>query len=284
MDIFEYNEVRWPTRALQQDEEEDAQAAAEQHLAPPDIKWTAGATDCTKPHLLVVAMSPASCALLIAAMGPTAQEVGQVATAAGQASTDADTQPRGGDKAAEGGAPAGLYVPLPGVLVCCCSSTVAPERAGAWARGVLGALQPQRLLLLGSLQAEQYRGEADASQELLAFILCSSPLRQQQQQPGAALGVPYLPSGSIVSGLPAALLTQAELAGLPAELLVVVEQVPSLVPETLGQLAKLVVGCLVSGVQPDAAKWAGSLAEGPVVDAARLRLQRTAYRPLAVYS
>jgi hypothetical protein len=137
------------------------------------------------------------------------------------------------------------------------------------------------LLLL--LQAEQYRGEADASQELLAFILRSSPLRQQQQSDAAAVA-PYLPSGSIVSGLPAALLTQAELAGLPAELLVVVEQVPSLVPETLGQLAKLVVGCLRSGVQPGAAKWAGSVAEGPVVDAARLKLQRTAYRPSAVYS
>lgn len=141
------------------------------------------------------------------------------------------------------------------------------------------------------LQAEQYRGEADASQELLAFVLRSSPLRQQQHgAPGSAAAtavVPYLPSGSIVSGLPAALLTQAELAELPAELLVVVEQVPSLVPETLGQLARLVVGCMRSGVQgqsPDAAKWAGSLAEGPVVDVARLKLQRTAYRPSAVYS
>lgn len=150
------------------------------------------------------------------------------------------------------------------------------------------------VLWLLLLQAEQYRGEADASQELLAFVLRSSPLRQQQQH-GAAPGsgptatavVPYLPSGSIVSGLPAALLTQAELAELPAELLVVVEQVPSLVPETLGQLARLVGGCLRSGVQgqpPDAAKWAGSLAEGTVVDMARLKLQHTAYRPSAVYS
>lgn len=102
--------VRWPTRALQQDEEGEAVATAEQHLLPPDIKWVAGAADCTKPHLLVsnyccmdkqavcqaapaqrqchstnsvlmllvlllqvVAMSPASCALLNAAMGPDAQ-------------------------------------------------------------------------------------------------------------------------------------------------------------------------------------------------------------------
>jgi hypothetical protein len=45
-----------------------------------------------------------------------------------------------------------MYAPLPGVLVCCCSSKVAPERAGAWARGVLQQVQPQRLLLVGSMQ------------------------------------------------------------------------------------------------------------------------------------
>lgn len=146
-------------------------------------------------------------------------------------------------------------------------------------------------------KAEQYRGEADASQELLAFILRSSAVRQQHEQKLAAAAaaagpsIPYLPSGSIVSGLPAALLTQAELAGLPAELLVVVEQVPSLVPETLMQLAKLVVGCLQSALGvagqpgiPSDLKWAGSLVEGSVVDAARLKLQRTAYRPSSVYS
>jgi hypothetical protein len=91
--------------------------------------------------------------------------------------------------------------------------------------------------------------------------------------------------------LPAALLTQAELVGVPAELLVVVEQVPSLVPETLKQLAQLMVGCLQSalgaGGQPGGAAevaWAASLAEGAVVDAARLKLQRTAYRPSSVYA
>lgn len=262
-----------------------------------------------------------------------------------------------------------LYAPLPDVLVCCCSSAVAPERAGAWARGVLQQVQPQRVLLLGSMQvcllhvvlldnavlhslskvghccheccaagavrigstkgfwvfphcalvcytqlmqpsfspyshppcvcgavlhmqAEQYRGEADASQELLAFLLRSTPLRQQHEQSAAAQqAIPYLPSGSIVSGLPAALLTHAELTGLPAELLVVVDQVPSLVPETLKQLAQLVVGCLQSamgaGGQPGSAAelaWAASLAKGAVVDAARLKLQRTAYRPSSVYS
>jgi hypothetical protein len=144
------------------------------------------------------------------------------------------------------------------------------------------------------VQVEQYRGEADASQELLAFVLRSSPLRQQLEQQGnsaAGRGVPYLPSGSIVSGLPAALLTQAELSGLPAELLVVVEQVPSLVPETLTQLAKLVVGSLQQALGGSSSQagsqeqqWAAKLLDAAVVDAARLKLQRTSYRPSSVYS
>jgi hypothetical protein len=38
------------------------------------------------------------------------------------------------------------------VLVCCCSKPVAAEGAPAWARGLLQQLQPQRLLLVGSMQ------------------------------------------------------------------------------------------------------------------------------------
>ena len=55
-------------------------------------------------------------------------------------------------------AAAGLYAPLPGVLVCCCGTAVAPERAGDWARGVLKAVQPQRMLLLGAMQVRSGLG------------------------------------------------------------------------------------------------------------------------------
>lgn len=59
------------------------------------------------------------------------------------------TTPASSDKT---DAPAALYAPAPGVLVCCCSSAVAPERAPAWARGIIQELQPQRFVLLGSMQ------------------------------------------------------------------------------------------------------------------------------------
>lgn len=184
-------------------------------------------------------------------------------------------------RASAGIALARQQVPLPQTVLMCC---------------VLGAcLHADGLSNWSLVQVEQYRGEADPSQELVAFVLRSTPMRQQlEQQPAAAPPgpkVPYLPSGSIVSGLTAALITQAELRALPAELLVVVEQVPSLVPETLGYLGKLLVGSLQqvlgSGGQAGSGgeqQWGAALLEGGVVDAARLKLQRTAYRPTSVYS
>lgn len=65
------------------------------------------------------------------------------------------TTPASSDKA---DTPAALYAPAPGVLVCCCSTAVAPERAPAWARGIIQELQPQRLLLLGSMQVGAVQG------------------------------------------------------------------------------------------------------------------------------
>lgn len=93
----------------------------------------------------MIGASPASCALLRAAVGPDSTPVGRVrATAAG----------------AEGGEPdagAPLFAAAPGVLVCCCdgAAAVPPQRAPAWARGVLSALQPARLLVLGSIQVRR---------------------------------------------------------------------------------------------------------------------------------
>jgi hypothetical protein len=73
------------------------------------------------------------------------------------------TTPASSDKA---DTPAALYAPAPGVLLCCCSTAVAPEQAPAWARGVIQELQPQRLLLLGSMQVGGRSGCAHGSLNL----------------------------------------------------------------------------------------------------------------------
>lgn len=135
------------------------------------------------------------------------------------------------------------------------------------------------------MQAEQYRGEADPSQEFLAFLLQSSSARQ----PAAAAAAPYLPSGSVVSGLPAALISQAELRGVPAELLVVVESVPALVPATLHELSALISAALKgAGGSADASAAGGAallrLQQEAVLGAARAKLQQGSCRPSSVYS
>lgn len=134
-------------------------------------------------------------------------------------------------------------------------------------------------------QVEQYRGEADPSQEFVAFLLQSSSSRQavtgQQQQEA-----PYLPSGSLVAGLPAALVSQAELHGVPADLLVVVDMVPALVPVTLHDLSELMVKAVRrAAAGGDAgAGWVLQLQEPAVLNEARTKLHQTTCRPTSVYS
>ena len=61
-----------------------------------------------------------------------------------------------------------------------------------------------QVLLLGSIPAEQFFGDGDASQEAMLFRLHTDAQRAQRAAPAAP--VPLLPTGNIVSGLPAALL------------------------------------------------------------------------------
>lgn len=46
-------------------------------------------------------------------------------------------------------------------LLVCCSHPVARERAGAWARAVLGQVAFEHLLVVGSIPAEQFRGQGE---------------------------------------------------------------------------------------------------------------------------
>lgn len=62
-----------------------------------------------------------------------------------------------------------------------------------------------QVLVLGAVQSEQLRsGDSDPSQEPLVYLLCTSTAKRQPQP------APYLPSGSIASGLAAALLSHCQ--------------------------------------------------------------------------
>jgi len=72
-------------------------------------------------------------------------------------------------------------------------------------------------------QAEQYRGPEDPSQAPMAFLLRTSGA-------GSALdaAAPLLPTGNVVGGLPAELLTAAELQGLAGGLVMGVDMVAAM--------------------------------------------------------
>ena len=75
----------------------------------------------------------------------------------------------------------------------------------------------------------------------MAFLLTAQdPSKTLSSSSSSSPPLPFLPSGSIVSGLPAALMTQCQVKGIPGALVVSVDTVPHLIPSTLGQLAAAV--------------------------------------------
>jgi predicted ATP-grasp superfamily ATP-dependent carboligase len=132
-----------------------------------------------------------------------------------------------------------------------------------------------------ALQAEQYRGAADAAEEFLGFLLHTTAAAAAA--PGTTPPpLPFLPPGSIVSGLAAAVLTQAELRSIPGQLLVAVEKVPRLVPGIIPDLAAAATRALQQ-LSPAAAAVLGP----PLQDKAALAAAAAACRkqvvPPAIY-
>lgn len=150
--------------------------------------------------------------------------------------------------------------------------------------------QPLFVLLT---QAEQYRGDADPSQDFTAYLLQTSAAAAAAslKDPRSKNPIPFLPSGSLVAGLPAALITQAELRGILAQLVVVVDTVPALVPETLHELSKVMCHMLGAS-KSDGDKDTSALTSGliqrlqqeSVVDQSRTKLYQTTCQPTSVYS
>lgn len=117
-------------------------------------------------------------------------------------------------------------------LLAACPRELPAEQAGAWARGVLRALRPRRLLAVATLPAMYYRGPGSPADDDLVFALRT----QAATDAGAAAAgassnsnamsslPPALPAGTLVGGPAAALLTDCELSGVPAALVVGVQQ------------------------------------------------------------
>ncbi|GIL88653.1 hypothetical protein Vretimale_17247 [Volvox reticuliferus] len=152
------------------------------------------------------------------------------------------------------------------VLLVCCQYEVARERAPAWARSVMGQISCGHAVFLGAMAAEQFRGQGDASQEELIFALQTSASQQQRLQAGGRSPVPLLPTGTVVGGLPASLLSYCQVRGAAADLLVMVEMVLEGRPALLEALSAA-LGQLLGSRGLDAA--AAAMCNNAVLAAAR---------------
>ena len=265
-------------------------------------QWTAAAPagGALEADLLVVAASEAACALVDGCLAGGLEQVGALAAppapeggapGAGAApGADLDViyggsgvaaRPRARDSEIYRATAAG--VSGGSTVVICCRGGVAPEAAPAWARAALGAVRPKRALIVGAISGEHYRGAGDASQDFLVFSLATSAARKQQQQQRrqgeqqqGEQPPPPLPSGSVVPGLPAALLAECELRGVAARLVVSVDQVPALLPDSVPALASAAAAALLSGSGGgEAGGGAGALAAA-LTDGARVAAARAA--------
>ncbi|URE42302.1 hypothetical protein MUK42_24978 [Musa troglodytarum] len=85
---------------------------------------------------------------------------------------------------------------------------VAAERARAVAKSLLGAIQAERVLIFDSIGSQNYRGRL-AVDETLAFKLETVEERSGGQP--LVRGVDYLPSGSVMDGLGAAVIAECQM-------------------------------------------------------------------------
>nr|CAD1843280.1 unnamed protein product [Ananas comosus var. bracteatus] len=111
---------------------------------------------------------------------------------------------------------------------------VAPERSRAVAKSLLGGVGAERVLILDAIRSENYRGRL-AVDEALVFKLETA--EQRRSGDPVVRGVEFLPSGSVMDGLGAAILAECQVRRVKATLLATwPESGPTSVVQTLSRL------------------------------------------------
>lgn len=98
--------------------------------------------------------------------------------------------------------------------------TVPTEHASTWTKCLFAAISGKRVLVLGDVPHEHFRGRLSADQELVFMLETDKQLEDCAKSAVA----PYFPSGSLVDGLPAALLTYCQMRNNNGSLLVTAPQ------------------------------------------------------------
>ncbi|KAJ4765761.1 Proteasome assembly chaperone 1 [Rhynchospora pubera] len=93
---------------------------------------------------------------------------------------------------------------------------VSPERSRAVAKCLIGGVKPDQVVIFDCIKSQNYRGRIEVD-ETLAFKL---ETKQQRLDKGnlSVSGVDYLPSGSVMDGLGAVILTESQMKGIKGTL------------------------------------------------------------------
>ncbi|GAB4817203.1 hypothetical protein N2152v2_004249 [Parachlorella kessleri] len=131
-----------------------------------------------------------------------------------------------------------------------------PEQAATWADAACAALQPAAVVITTTIPAMEYRGPGSPADEDLIYSLASPaatapapPSSGSRSVRGSSRGAPPpLPPGSLLGGLPAALLVHCVQQELPAEAVVGVQLGPAPDAKFVHSLAEGLLGALEARV------------------------------------
>lgn len=110
------------------------------------------------------------------------------------------------------------------VLLVSVQCNVTPERAHTVARVLIGEdIVPDKVLILDSVQSRNFRGKLSADETLAFKLETSAEKRASTGSSGGSpllKGLDYFPSGSMIDGFPAALLSRCQIKNVKGTLCV----------------------------------------------------------------
>lgn len=143
------------------------------------------------------------------------------------------------------------------IVLCVCLYDVQEKRANSFASSLYSTGLPlKQVLVIASLASDELRGapmmDLDPSDGPLLFLLSTQAARAEREDGGASsrVQIPILLSGTVVGGLPAAILSGSQARGISADLIVHVEMVPSLAPLAVRPLAASILQILSTSKWP----------------------------------
>ncbi|KAJ0237939.1 hypothetical protein HA466_0244580 [Hirschfeldia incana] len=141
------------------------------------------------------------------------------------------------------------------VLLVSVQLPVSPERSNLVSRLLVGGqdIVPERVVILDSVQSRNFRGRLSPDEALAAKLETSA---EKKAAAASRLNLDYFPSGSVVDGLGAALLSRCQLKNIRGTLVVTWPEFDPSVVRFVGALLKSIVPSLdIKSVDKDVEKY-----------------------------